>query len=235
MEVMFDPKRDLHAESSKYLLPPGVVPPADCVLKDWIKEEGYGYLRNAAKTVNFGIIYQRGAGALSRQVGCDFDEAQGYIDAVYAAYPNVRDYVDFQKSEVENTGYAENPYGRRRYFFESESQTVMKAQERESVNFPIQSCIADTLPIAMMNFVKYREEHSEHKYKVLLPFHDAIYLHVPIAEVYDVVNKVVPLCMTERAEIPNIGLKLQTDCDVYYHWEEKTTISGAIAQSLMAK
>ncbi len=82
------------------------------------------------------IIYQRGAGALARQTGTDFDTAQGYIDAVYNAYPGMKAYVDYQKWCVKGYGFAENPFGRRRYFFQSPNNSVMKAQERESVNFP---------------------------------------------------------------------------------------------------
>ena len=131
------------------------------------------------------------------------------------------DYIAKQKKAVYTTGYAENPFGRRRYFFKSPIQSVMKAQERESVNFPVQSTVADLLYLAMGNFMQYRVDHPHLRYRLMLPFHDAVYLQVWWEDVHEVIDKVIPYCMVDNASVPSIDLRLQTDAECMYHWEHK--------------
>lgn len=98
-------------------------------------------LRIAAKSVNFGIPYQRGAKAIARQVqregvDCTAGDAQEWIDAFYDNYKDVAAYLQFCKDSVWSPGWLRTPYGRMRHFHESEDDAAMAAQEREACNFP---------------------------------------------------------------------------------------------------
>jgi DNA polymerase-1 len=175
----------------------------------------------AAKTVSFGVPYQRGAKAIAREINkatrgaakCTQETAQGYIDAFYAKYANVKDYVEACKKAVHDPGYLRTPWGRRRRFFESESKSVMAAQEREAVNFPIQSTVADALSVGLFNLWAARNERRM-DFRILLAIHDAVLLEVPVHEVLDVTQQLLPLCMG-RVRIPEVNYCLDIDVDIY--------------------
>jgi len=87
------------------------------------------------------LLYGRGPRAILSQllaagIDADLDFAKKIINDVLVAYPKVAEYIDRQHHAVYDPGYAENPFGRRRYFFFSKYNGVMAAQKRESVNFP---------------------------------------------------------------------------------------------------
>lgn len=204
--------------------------------KEWLKE--YKAPRVGAKTVNFGIPYQRGAKAIARQIvretkgaiQCTQQLAQGYIDGFYATYGGMRSYVDMCKECVVLPPHRLfNPYGRTRRFQPSRDKSIVAAMQREAVNFPIQSTVADTLNVAMTNMTLWRQQWpARAKYKILLAVHDAILLEVPGEYVGVVVEEVIPMCMTKCAVVPSWRptenwtptktFNLETDVEIYTRW-----------------
>lgn len=189
--------------------------------------------RIKSRVDNNSIPYQRGARAIARQVNRETkgaanmtpDEAQSIIDAWYERYAKVEEYVEWCKWCVRNKPhYIETPWGRRRHFYVAESESVMAAQERECVNFPIQSTVADALNTALFNLWAYRKQHPEYTYDILLAIHDAVILEVPVEQVTDVVEHILPLCMVHGAEIPasvrSPSFKLGIDPEVMLRWGE---------------
>ena len=70
--------------------------------------------RRRAKAINFGIIYGISAFGLARQLGIAPGEARAYIDAYFARYPGIRDYMERdQGGGPQRTGYVTTPFGRR--------------------------------------------------------------------------------------------------------------------------
>lgn len=158
--------------------------------------------------------------------------AESVIEGIFNSYPKLREYMNRQRRAVYEPGYAENPFGMRRYFFDSTNGGVMSSQERASINFPIQSCVANILQLAMGNFAKYKELYPYAPFHVMCPFHDAVYsiVHHTFAQEY--AEKVVPWAMEEMAQVPSIGLKLKTDVEFEYHWSHPVSLEEAIAESL---
>ena len=50
--------------------------------------------RNIGKTINFATIYGQGAHALAQMIGVPMREAKRYIDAYFAHYEGVRNWLD---------------------------------------------------------------------------------------------------------------------------------------------
>jgi len=193
--------------------------------------EKYPDLYVSAKNINFGIPYQRGAKAIARQVNREIGKlemteqiAQELIIAWYNRYPRVREYVEFCKQCVRTEPhYIENAYGRRRHFTLSEDESVNAAQEREAVNFPIQSLVADALSNALINLWRYKQENPWCSYKILLAIHDAVLLSVPIPILEHVMDVVLPLCMIKMVLVPYHNFRFNIDPEIYLRWGEKPT------------
>jgi len=214
----------------------------------------YGAMRVAAKTINFGIAYQRGAKAVARAIIAETggklapspEEAQRFIDGFYDTYPEVRDYVDYCKMSVIRPGYVSNAYGRRRRFMaqESDERGQLAAFEREAVNMPIQGTVADTLNVAVSNMYRWRLMYAGRcNYRIILVVHDAVLIEVPGEQAHIVYNEVLPQCMTTMAVIPSWypwphtvkksePFTLDVDREVYIRWGVKATAEELVARGV---
>lgn len=187
------------------------------------------------KNVGFGIAYGRGANALVRQAKTEGivatqAEMQMLIDNFFEKFPRVKTYIDKCHAAVLDPGYVESAYGRRRYFFASDDSGKLKAQQREAQNMPIQGTVGDALSVALYNIYLHRQL-TGMKYKMILPVHDAIFLDVPVDEVYNVVKEVLPDCMTNGVCIPNTKLNLGIDITIMRRWGEKISPEDAINEA----
>ena len=169
---------------------------------------GKGPLRTAAKAVVFGYAYGQQAEATSRkakQEGADVsvDQAQQLIDGLVAMYPALPHYFEDCRSRSQDPGYIVNCFGRYRRFVVSSEREVASEQQRQAMNFPIQSAVADAMSRALDHIFWYRfeQEDPELWYDIVLQVHDAVVLEVPVKCVDWVVNKVIPICMSERVEV----------------------------------
>ncbi len=71
-------------------------------------------LRDAAKRINFGILYGISPFGLGRDLGIPHSEAKGYIDRFFSAYPKAKETIDRMVKTATETGYAKTLLGRRR-------------------------------------------------------------------------------------------------------------------------
>jgi uracil-DNA glycosylase family 4 len=214
-QLVKDAYSDLHARGAvNYFGAPkwkgfdeGKKPPGD-----WKKE--HSSIRVAAKTINFGIAYQRGAKAVARAITAETDgkiapspdDAQRFIDGFYDTYPEVRAYVDYCKNCVVEPGYVSNAYGRRRRFMAKpdEERGQLAAWEREAVNMPIQGTVADALNVALANMYQWRKLFSGRcDYRIVLAVHDATLIEVSGEQAHIVYDEVLPTCMTRMTIVPS--------------------------------
>jgi DNA polymerase-1 len=117
------------------------------VKKDEVTKEQ----RSAAKRINFGLAYGRGAKSLSAQLGTDEERARLLIDEYFANYPKVQRYLQETANEAMRTRTLRTLSGRVRKFRDPSRLNSMAkgAMRREAMNYPIQGTSADIAKLAL--------------------------------------------------------------------------------------
>ena len=146
--------------------------------------------RRAAKTINFGVLYGMSAFRLSNELNIPTGQAKDFIDAYFARYPKIQEYLDRTLEEARRSGKVTTLFGRVRYIPEihNKSFTVRGNAERMATNAPIQGTAADILKLAMIALDKRLDDAAP----MLLTVHDEIVIEVPetrAAEVAGIVKE----------------------------------------------
>ena len=108
--------------------------------------------RSAAKRINFGLAYGRGAKSLSAQLGTDEERARTLIDEYFANYPKVQRYLQGTASKAMKTRTLRTLSGRVRKFRDDPSRLdpmAKGAMRREAMNYPVQGTAADIAKLAL--------------------------------------------------------------------------------------
>ena len=140
-------------------------------------------MRDAAKRVNFGIIYGMSAYGLSRDLNVPVDEAQEFIDKYFLRYPDVKKFMDHEIKKCQEKGYVVTLLNRRRYIPEINTQNMSMRQfaERQAINTPVQGSAADLLKLAMINIQKELEK-QKRRSQMIITVHDELVFDVPREE-----------------------------------------------------
>jgi DNA polymerase-1 len=111
-----------------------------------------GELRRRAKVVNYGLAYGMNAYGLASRLGIPPDEAQEFIDAYFAGFPKIREFLDHQVTMASAEGFTATILGRRRYLPELQSPNprIRNLGRRMALNAPIQGSAADIMKLAMI-------------------------------------------------------------------------------------
>ncbi len=111
--------------------------------------------RSAAKRINFGLMYGRGARSLSAQLGTDEERGRELIDQYFANYPKVQRFLQRTANRAVRDRTLRTLAGRLRKFGAASVSDDRGAMRREAMNYPIQGASAD---IAKLALVYVREE-----------------------------------------------------------------------------
>ena len=200
----FNNGEDIHASTASRVF--------NVPLSDVTREQ-----RSNAKTVNFGIIYGVSAFGLSNQTNLNRTESKTLIDAYYATYPKLRDYMSNQVNFARDNGYVKTISDRRRYLkdINSRNAIVRGAAERNAVNAPIQGSAADIIKIAMIR-IHNKLEKEGYKTKMLLQVHDELVFDVFKPEL-ETIKKLIKLEMENAYELI---VPLNVGIDVGDNWLE---------------
>src|SRR5213079_692271 len=108
--------------------------------------------RSTAKMINYALLYGKTAFTLAKDIGVTPQAAQEIIDAYFAGFPRVRQYIDRTLEDARVTGVVKTMFGRRRLVPELNSRDFQRrsSAEREAVNMPIQGTAADIMKRAML-------------------------------------------------------------------------------------
>jgi DNA polymerase-1 len=115
------------------------------------KEEVTREQRSAAKRINFGLMYGRGAKSLSAQLGTDEERARSLIEEYFANYPKVQRYLQNTANEAMKTRTLRTLSGRIRKFGNTSGlgSAERGALRREAMNYPIQGAAGDIAKLAL--------------------------------------------------------------------------------------
>jgi len=139
--------------------------------------------RRAAKAINFGIIYGLSPFGLAQQLGIEQKEAAQFINAYFARYRGVKDYLDKILAETRKSGAARTLFGRVRPIPEinSPQMQLRNFAERTALNSPLQGTAADIIKLAMIA-IDRRLAAEKFEAKMILQVHDELLFEAPAKE-----------------------------------------------------
>ncbi|HET8527184.1 MAG TPA: DNA polymerase, partial [Actinomycetota bacterium] len=140
--------------------------------------------RSRAKMINYGLAYGMNAFGLASRLEITPDEAQEFIDSYFAAFPQIREYLDRQVARAAAEGFTETLLGRRRYIPELQAANprVRDMGRRMALNAPIQGSAADVFKLGMIRVDGALRE-SDLDTRMLLTVHDELVFEVPKKQV----------------------------------------------------
>lgn len=135
-------------------------------------------MRFSAKSINFGLMYGRGAHSLAGQLGVNVKEAEKLLNDYFARYKNVKNWLDKVGKSAVKTGVSLTLGGRKRWYklpdpgdpnYEREVSKI----EREGKNTPIQGTSADITKYALA-FIFRRLRQEKLRASIVHTVHDEI-------------------------------------------------------------
>lgn len=179
-------------------------------------EEVTPELRRNAKAVNFGIVYGISAFGLSEGLSISRSEAKEYIERYFAAYPDVKKYLDGEVAFAHEHGYVKTIFGRRRPVPDINASNFMRRSfsERVAMNSPIQGSAADIMKKAM-NEVNRALRAGGYASRIVLQVHDELLIEAPVAEQ----DAVKSLLIDKMQHAVDLAVELVADANVGMNWE----------------
>lgn len=179
-------------------------------------EEVTPELRRNAKAVNFGIVYGISAFGLSEGLSISRSEAKEYIERYFAAYPDVKKYLDGEVAFAHEHGYVKTIFGRRRPVPDINASNFMRRSfsERVAMNSPIQGSAADIMKKAM-NEVNRALRTGGYASRIVLQVHDELLIEAPAAEQ----EAVKALLVDKMQHAVDLAVELVADANVGENWD----------------
>jgi DNA polymerase I len=174
-------------------------------------------IRSRAKMINYGLAYGMNAYGLASRLGIAPDEAQEFIDAYFARFPKIREYLDRQVARAAAEGFTETLLGRRRYIPELQAANprIRDLGRRMALNAPIQGSASDVFKLAMIRVDRALGD-SALECRMLLTVHDELVFEVPKAQVEDAAK----LVKDEMEEAYQLSVPLRADVGWGANWAE---------------
>jgi DNA polymerase I len=174
-------------------------------------------IRSRAKMINYGLAYGMNAYGLASRLGIAPDEAQEFIDAYFARFPKIRDYLDRQVGRATAEGFTETLLGRRRYIPELQAANprVRDLGRRMALNAPIQGGASDVFKLAMIRVDRALRE-ADVDVRMLLTVHDELVFEVGADRVEDAAK----LVKDEMEAAYELTVPLRADVGWGPNWAE---------------
>ena len=204
LKAAFESGTDIHTATSARVfgLPEDQVDPAT---------------RSRAKAINYGLAYGMNAWGLASRLEITPDEAQEFIDAYFASFPQIRDYLDRQVARAAAEGFTETILGRRRYIPELQAANprVRDMGRRMALNAPIQGSAADVFKLGMIR-VDEALRGSDLECRMLLTVHDELVFEVSKKRV----EEAAELVKREMEAAYDLDVPLRADIGWGPNWAE---------------
>lgn len=195
----------------------------------------YPHLRQAAKVINFLLMYGGGAQRLYEQLKSDHDNpidlgakeylttykrknglevAQVYIDKYFDTYSGVARFIRDQKKFAKRNGYVQTLLRRKRRLpdINSSNYKMKSYAERLAVNSTIQGSAADITSSAQ-NRVDKEPWFEQHRCLMLLQVHDELVFECPEEYVEEAIPRIQALMSHPFGDNVELNLDLKADAD----------------------
>jgi DNA polymerase-1 len=179
--------------------------------------------RRKAKAINFGIIYGISQYGLAKQINVSNYEAEEFLNAYFAKFPEIKIYMDNTIKFCRKSGYVNNIFGRRSHFnsINDKNFNVRNFQERAAINAPIQGSASEIMRLAMIRIDKKLKEEKSINSKMLLQIHDELIFEVKKSEI----KKMMKIIKDEMISVANsdyhsFSIPLTVDINSGNNWGE---------------
>ena len=179
--------------------------------------------RRKAKAINFGIIYGISQYGLAKQINVSNHEAEEFLNAYFAKFPEIKIYMDNTIKFCRKSGYVNNIFGRRSHFnsINDKNFNVRNFQERAAINAPIQGSASEIMRLAMIRIDKKLKDEKSIKSKMLLQIHDELIFEVKKSEI----KKMMKIIKDEMVSVANsdyhsFSIPLTVDINSGNNWGE---------------
>jgi DNA polymerase-1 len=188
--------------------------------------------RDAAKMVNFGIVYGITAFGLARRLGKDFsnEQAADIIAQYKQRFAGITTFLEECVAFTERHGYAETMLGRRRPIPQIESRRPNERSlgERMAINSVVQGSAADLIKLAMLDLHTRLSAHAPHlreakglpreaaipDVKMLLQIHDELVFEAPD----DRAEETRALVVDRMESAMQLRVPLKADASIAQNW-----------------
>ncbi|MBT7712240.1 MAG: DNA polymerase I [Deltaproteobacteria bacterium] len=173
--------------------------------------------RQAAKAINFGIIYGMGAFRLSQEIRVSNAQAKSFIEAYFAKYPKIKHYMDETIAFCQKNAFVETMFRRKRAIpdIHAKNHMVRTAAERMAINTRIQGSAADLIKIAMID-IQNTLDRERSLTKMIMQVHDELVFEVPRERVDSLIG------MVKKSMENAVALKVPLVVDAGFgeNWQE---------------
>jgi DNA polymerase-1 len=140
-------------------------------------------LRRRVKAMSYGLAYGLSAFGLAQQLRISAEDAKAQMDAYFARFGRVRDYLREVVEQARKDGYTSTILGRRRYLpdLTSDNRQRREMAERMALNAPIQGSAADIIKVAMLGVYRALDE-AGLRSRMLLQVHDELIIEIADGE-----------------------------------------------------
>jgi len=133
--------------------------------------------------VNYALLYGKSAFTLAKDIGVSKTQAAEFIEAYFARYPSVRQFIDDTIARARETGMVRTLLGRLRRLpdLRSPNFPIRMEAERQAMNTPVQGSAADLIKKAMIDLHRELRRRGL-RARLILQIHDELLLEVPEEE-----------------------------------------------------
>ena len=180
--------------------------------------------RSSIKAIFLGLMYGRGVNSVAVDLGISKQEAQKLVEGFFKQYPRIQEYIQINVENVEEKGYAETLYGRRRHLndlviYKNDIQNS-KYQDayRKCLNSVVQGTAADIIKKAIIK-IGHSSVLNKLGYVMLANIHDEIIGQAPVCNVGKCKEIVEALMIQAAREVVDVEIKVDTEISLNWGGE----------------
>ncbi|MBU1102296.1 DNA polymerase I [Patescibacteria group bacterium] len=184
-------------------------------------------MRQAAKVLNFGVIYGMSIHGFAQAAGIDFEKAKVFVKKYFEEFSGVARFIERTKDEAARNGYVQTLFGRKRFISEinSSAWNLRAAAERMAINMPVQGTAADLIKMAMVEInEKFHptgghpkgEKMKNEKVKLLLQVHDELVFESPEGIILEAAREIKNI----MENVYSLGVPLMVKIEAGDNWGE---------------